>query len=721
MTESSMAGPIQLNPAQQEVAGRVIAALAGPDARLRPDQETAVAALATPGARALVVQATGWGKSAVYWAATAVIRQAGAGNAASGPNPTGGGPTLIVSPLLSLMRDQVAAATRAGLRAATLNSSNVDDWAAIEHDLTAGELDVLLVSPERLANPGFGRRVLDTLAGRLGLVVIDEAHAISDWGHDFRPDYRRVADVLQRLNPQTSVLATTATANERVTHDVAQQLQSGGGTETLVLRGPLARKSLHLNVIDGLSPIERYGWVADQLPSLPGSGIVYVLTVADADRLVTAIRAVHGDDYPVAAYTGQLPPDERHRLEDDLLANRVKALVATSALGMGFDKPDLGFVVHVGAPPSPVSYYQQVGRAGRALDEAVVVLLASAMDEAVWEYFATATIPDPQRMERLLSAMAAEDRPVSVPQLEALTGMRRTRVELMCKQLAVDGAVERTADGWVRTGQGWSYDAEHYAGVLAVRRREADIMRRYIGGRDCLMKLLTQALDDPRAADCGRCSVCRRALTPPLTETVPREALGTVSAALRRQAQVLEPRKMWPGGVFGTRGRIPAGQLAETGRVLAFADAPQWEDTLRAIRGSGDAAAREQAWDELTRAAVEVLAQWGRAGIRPELICGLDLGTGMATELAARLRAVGRRGGGDYPVQPGPGPGRDANGAAEAAHWRDRLGEPPAGTGESVLLVVDETSSTWPIALAAAALREAGAGPVLPLLIHQSV
>lgn len=701
-----MTDAVALTDAQRPVADRVITALAGPDARLRPDQETAVATLATPGARALVVQATGWGKSAVYWAATAVIRAAG------------GGPTLIVSPLLSLMRDQVAAATRGGLRAATLNSSNVDAWSAIETDLVSGDLDVLLVSPERLANPGFGRRVLDTLAGRLGLVVIDEAHAISDWGHDFRPDYRRVADVLQRLNPQTSVLATTATANQRVTDDVAKQL---GGAATLILRGPLARKSLHLNVIDGLSPIERYGWVTDQLPELPGSGIVYVLTVADAERLVTAVKAVHGPDFPVAAYTGQLPADERHRLEDDLLANRVKALIATSALGMGFDKPDLGFVVHVGAPPSPVSYYQQVGRAGRALDEAVVVLLASGMDEAVWEYFATATIPDPQRMDRLLAAFADSDGPVTVPQLEALTGMRRTRVELMCKQLAVDGAVDRVVDGWTLTGHPWSFDAEHYDGVLAVRRREADIMRDYIGGRACLMRLLTQALDDPGAEDCGRCSVCLGTLTTGLRGDVPREILGTVSAALRRNSQILEPRKMWPGGAFGTRGRIRPELLAEPGRILAFADAPQWADTLRALR-SGPGPAGEDARQELTDAAVAVLADWGRDGIRPELICALDLGTGLATDLAERLRTIGRRApSDDFPVNPGPGPGRDANGAAEAVYWRDRLGPAPAAGGASVLLVIDETTSTWPITLAAAALREAGAGRVLPLLIHQRV
>ncbi|HTI34390.1 MAG TPA: DEAD/DEAH box helicase, partial [Miltoncostaea sp.] len=345
-----------LTGARRATAEGVIASVAGAGATLRDDQATAVGALCAPGARVLVVQATGWGKSAVYWAATAVRRSEGAG------------PTLVISPLLSLMRDQVAAAERAGLRAATLNSSNVDDWEPVEAALLRGGLDVVLVSPERLANPGFGGRVLDAVAGRLGLLVIDEAHAISDWGHDFRPDYRRIASTVERLDPTTPVLATTATANARVTEDVAAQL----GADTLVLRGPLARRSLQLAVIDGLSPLERFAWVVEHLPALPGSGIVYTLTKADAERLTAAIQGRHGDAVPVASYTGDTP--DREEREADLLANRLKALVATSALGMGYDKPDLGFCVHVGAPPSPVSYYQQVGRAGRGIDRAPVVL-----------------------------------------------------------------------------------------------------------------------------------------------------------------------------------------------------------------------------------------------------------------------------------------------------------------------------------------------------------
>ena len=318
---------------------------------------------------------------------------------------------------------------------------------------------MLLVSPERLANPGFGRRVLDGLAGRLGLVVIDEAHAVSDWGHDFRPDYRRVSDVLQRLNPETPVLATTATANERVTDDVAHQLGArradhrrwccAGSWPGPASSSPWSTGSRRWSATPGWSTTCR---------GCPGSGIVYTLTVADAERLAAAVAEVHGPDVPVAAYTGQLEPARREELEDALRDNRLKALIATSALGMGYDKPDLGFVVHVGAPPSPVSYYQQVGRAGRAIEHAHAVLLPSDADAGVWDYFATATIPQPDQVNRVLAVLSTEE-PLSVAAVEAQSGVRRGRVELMLKQLAVDDVVARIEGGWLATGKPWEYDA----------------------------------------------------------------------------------------------------------------------------------------------------------------------------------------------------------------------------------------------------------------------
>jgi ATP-dependent DNA helicase RecQ len=699
---------LTLTEARALIADGVIQAIAGEGARLRADQQTAVAALCEPAARVLVVQATGWGKSAVYWAATAIRRSEGAG------------PTLVVSPLLSLMRDQVAAASRAGLRAATLNSNNIDEWSSIEHDLTSGAIDVLLVSPERLANPGFGRRVLDGLAGHIGLLVIDEAHAVSDWGHDFRPDYRRVSDVLQQLNPKTPVLATTATANERVTADVAQQL----GESTLVLRGPLARSSLQLAVVDALSPLDRFAWVVDHLPKLPGSGIVYTLTVADAQRLAAVVQEVHGRDVPVAAYTGQLEAGERESLEDALRANQLKALIATSALGMGYDKPDLGFVVHVGSPPSPVSYYQQVGRAGRGIDHAVVALLPSAADSGVWDYFATATIPVPENVQRLLRGLDGygPDQPASVPALEAETGLRRTRVELMLKQLAVDGVVERVERGWVRTGAEWSFDAEHYDGIVSVRRREADIMRAYTRGERCLMQLLQESLDDPSAEPCGRCSVCLGELPDPLHERPEPDTVATITRLLRGEVHVLEPRKMWPGGAFGARGKIPAGLGAEPGRIIVYADAPEWREVLQSVF-SGPVT--DDAVEALTSGAVAALSRWrGSWSTRPEVVVGLPAAGNheLTTTIANHLATVGHLDRADLTVDRS-GYTDDLSSAEEARVWRDGISvdgpTAQAIAGRPVLLVTDATSSQWPITVAAAKLREAGASAVLPLLVHK--
>lgn len=701
-------GDIKLSDDRAATAAGLIRAIAGDGASLRADQETAVAALCEPNARVLVVQATGWGKSAVYWAATAIRRSEGAG------------PTLVVSPLLSLMRDQVGAAGRAGLRAATLNSSNVDDWSGIESELRSGAIDVLLVSPERLANPGFGRRVLDALAGQIGLLVIDEAHAVSDWGHDFRPDYRRVSDVLQKLNPETPVLATTATANARVTDDVAHQL----GESTLVLRGPLARSSLQLSVVDKLSPLDRFAWVVDHLPKLPGSGIVYTLTVADAQRLSAAIQEVHGAAVPVAAYTGQLEAGERERLEDALRGNELKALVATSALGMGYDKPDLGFVVHVGSPPSPVSYYQQVGRAGRGIDHAVVALLPSDADAGVWDYFATATIPVPEQVNRLLRGLEAyaPDQPATVPSLEAETGLRRGRVELMLKQLAVDGAVERVERGWVRTATDWTFDAAHYDGIVSVRRREADIMRAYTRGERCLMQLLQESLDDPSAERCGRCSVCLGLLPDPLSAQPEPETVEAITRMLRGETHVLEPRKMWPGGAFGAKGKIPPALSAEPGRSIVYADAPEWREVIRSVFSSTPDAA---SLDALKAGCVAALSRWRDAwSRRPEVVVTLPAAghRQLVTEIANHLAEIGRLERAELTVD-GSAFADDLSSAEEAKVWRDGISVDPSTaqsiTDRSVLLVVDASSSQWPITVAAAKLRESGAAAVLPLLIHR--
>jgi ATP-dependent DNA helicase, RecQ family len=362
---------------------------------------TAIHALVALRKRALVVQRTGWGKSAVYFVATALLREAGAG------------PTVIVSPLLALMRNQIDAAQRAGIRAVTVNSSNTADWERTYDAVDAGEVDVLLVSPERLNNPDFRDRVLPRLTASAGMLVVDEAHCVSDWGHDFRPDYRRLRALIAELPSGIPVLATTATANDRVVTDVTEQLGLAAGNP-LVLRGSLDRESLRLSVVALPSAAQRLGWLAAQLDALPGAGIVYTLTIAAAEEVAEFLRE---RGYPVASYTGKTDPAERLAAEGDLLANRVKALVATSALGMGFDKPDLGFVVHLGAPASPVAYYQQIGRAGRAVERAEVVLLPGREDRDIWAYFASLAFPPEPLVRQTLRVLGPQHsrRPRSRP------------------------------------------------------------------------------------------------------------------------------------------------------------------------------------------------------------------------------------------------------------------------------------------------------------------
>ena len=507
-----------------------------PSADFHPGQFEAVSALVEGHRRALVVQRTGWGKSAVYFLSALLMRAQGYG------------PTLIISPLLALMRDQVSAAQRAGVRAAAISSANPTEWAEISSALDRGEVDVLLVSPERLNNPRFRDEQLPQLMDRLGLLVVDEAHCISDWGHDFRPDYRRIKDMLAQLPDSVAVLATTATANERVIEDVREQLGvgSGYGGEVFTLRGPLSRASLRLGVLRLPSTSARLAWLLAHLDELPGSGIIYALTIGAAEDTAQALTDA---GHRVAAYTGRTDAAEREDLEAALKDNQVKALVATSALGMGFDKPDLGFVVHLGAPSSPVAYYQQVGRAGRATDTADVLLLPGREDRDIWEYFATASMPTEEKATAVLTALAEHGGPLSVAALEPRVNIKRSPLELLLKVLAVDGAVERVGGGWQSTGRPWHYDAPRYDRVGRAREAEQRAMLDYQVTDGCRMQFLTRQLDDPSGEPCGRCDVCAGPWYP--TDVDP-EVLGDA-------AQVGALPRTGPGGdrpVVDAQGRV---------------------------------------------------------------------------------------------------------------------------------------------------------------------
>jgi ATP-dependent DNA helicase RecQ len=496
--------------------------LAGDDALLRDDQWTAIEALVRDRRRALVVQRTGWGKSAVYFVATALLRKAGAG------------PTVIVSPLLALMRNQVVAAQRAGINAVTVNSSNVEEWKDVYADVQAGAVDVLLVSPERLNNPGFRDAVLPELAATAGLVVVDEAHCISDWGHDFRPDYRRIGRVLPRLGDDVSVLATTATANDAVVRDVVDQL--GGSVE--VLRGPLSRASLRLQSIHLPSEHERMAWLAQQLPNMHGSGIVYVLTKAHAKRVAGFLRSrgIDAEHYTGGGTPGGAEDERKLDLERRLLANDIKAIVATPALGMGFDKPDLAFVVHFQLPQSLIHYYQQVGRAGRAVDDAYGVLLHGDGDRRITDYFIAQSFPPVGAYESVLNGLRlAAPSGMSVTALAKAIGVGRALTEQVLGQLAVEGdpPVVKRGGTWSWTGADFRLDEGRKAELVVRRHAEYERMLQYTRGERCLMAYIANELDDPHAVDCGRCAVCAGG---PLLAERPEPELVELAAEYRESA-----------------------------------------------------------------------------------------------------------------------------------------------------------------------------------------
>ncbi|WP_093697735.1 RecQ family ATP-dependent DNA helicase [Streptomyces sp. 2231.1] len=705
-------------------ADTVLARLVGDDtgaARLREDQWRAIEALVADRRRALVVQRTGWGKSAVYFVATSLLRASGSG------------PTVIVSPLLALMRNQVEAAARAGIHARTINSANTEEWEAVQGEIAAGEVDVLLVSPERLNNPDFRDQVLPKLSAATGLLVVDEAHCISDWGHDFRPDYRRLRTMLGDLPPGVPVLATTATANARVTADVAEQLGTGGTSDALVLRGPLDRESLSLGVLRLPDAAHRMAWLADHLDDLPGSGIVYTLTVAAAEE-VTAFLRQRG--HVVASYTGKTENAERQQAEDDLIANRVKALVATSALGMGFDKPDLGFVIHLGSPSSPIAYYQQVGRAGRGVEHAEVLLLPGREDEAIWEYFASLAFPSEDLVRRTLDVLSQAGKPLSLPALEPLVELRRSRLETMLKVLDVDGAVHRVKGGWVATGQPWSYDAERYDWVARQRTAEQQAMRSYASTDECRMEFLQRQLDDEGAKPCGRCDNCAG---PRFTADMSTAALDAARSDLGRAGVEVEPRRMWPTGLsavgISLKGRIPAGEQASSGRALGRLSDIGWGNRLRPL--FAPQAPDAPVPDDVARAVVDVLADWARgpggwapgapeAQTRPAGVVTIASRTRpqLIHSLGSRIAEIGRLpllGSieclGDAPRMPRSNSAQRLKALDGALTVPPSLASALADAPGPVLLVDDFTETGWTLAVAARLLRRSGATGVLPLVL----
>jgi ATP-dependent DNA helicase RecQ len=669
----------------------------GEEAEFRPGQLEAITVLVEGRGRVLLVERTGWGKSLVYFLSTRLLRDAGLG------------PTILISPLLSLMRDQMRMAEAIGVRSKTINSENRADWDAVDEALLADAVDLLLVSPERLSNQRFRENTLALIQRAIGMFVVDEAHCISDWGHDFRPDYRRIEALVAQLPDNVPFLATTATANDRVVADIEAQL----GPNLTTIRGSLARDSLRLQAIELGDQAERLAWLAEQLETLPGSGIIYCLTIADCNRVAGWLEQ---RGYEVAPYYGPMGADERAGLEDALRNNQVKALVSTVALGMGFDKPDLGFIVHFQRPGSVVTYYQQIGRAGRAVESADVVLLVGREDDEIERYFIHGAFPPEEDMRDVIALLEASDG-MKVTELEDAVNLSKGRIEQALRILQLEDAVFNDGSKFVRSANPWSPDSERIAGVTEQRERELERMRDYQRGESCLMEFLRRELDDPEAAPCGRCAFCAGDFIS--REPDPELVLEAVKY-LRRAYRVIDARKQWPqGGVDGRRGRIAEELRPEEGRALSVYGDAGWGRLVRQAK-YGD----ERFDEELVEAAAELVEEVWSPEPTPEWVTAMpSLRTEIVGDFARRLAE--RLG---LPFRPALVKVRDtpAQKGMENSHQqlRNVIGAFEVDASElqtgPVLLVDDVVDSRWSLTECARLLRAAGSGPVFPLALADS-
>lgn len=683
--------PEEIERAIKRRALALLAAIAGEEAQFRPGQWEAIREVVAYRRRVLVVQRTGWGKSAVYLIATSLLRGAGAG------------PTVIVSPLLALMRNQIEMGERAGVFAATINSTNRDDWDLIEEAISDGRVDILLISPERLNNPRFREEILGDLVARMGMLVVDEAHCISDWGHDFRPDYRRLSRVVELLPPNVPVLGTTATANDRVVGDVVSQL----GDPLLVIRGPLDRDGLALQVFEMPHYADRLAWLVRTIPSLPGSGIVYCLTVRDAERVG---RWLVQNRIVAATYTGRSEEADRLRIEQRLSSGGLKVVVATSALGMGYDNPLIEFVVHFQAPGSPIAYYQQVGRAGRAVTRSVGVLLSGEEDGTIQDYFISTAFPSEEDTSRVLEALAQQSR--TLTELEAVVNTQRSRMSTLLKVLEVEGAVYREGSVWFRSGRRWTYPTDRVRAVTEARRREQAAMRDYLSTDTCLMQYLRSELDDPTAGACGQCTNCVGG--PSLPASIDEGLRRAAMVFLRRSWIPIPPRKMWPPHLSGPSLRTHG---LEPGRALC-----RWGDPGYGAMVAAGKYNTGRFADELVAATVEMVRSWA-PDPAPTWVCSVpnrsepSIVADFAARLARQLRLPYR------PVIERVRAAQPQKGMENSYQQvRNQLGslrvlDCPLGP---VLLVDDLVDSRWTFTVVGALLREVGVTAVYPCALADS-
>ncbi|MFF2484743.1 RecQ family ATP-dependent DNA helicase [Paenibacillus sp. NPDC058071] len=643
------------------------------------------------GGRTLVVQKTGWGKSLVYFLSTRMMRDDGAG------------PTIVISPLLSLMRNQMQSADRLGLRAATIDSSlNAQDLAEIEEDLSQGNIDVLFVSPERLANEHFMEETIPMIRGGIGMLVIDEAHCVSDWGHDFRPDYRRISRIVRALPSKVPVLATTATANNRVVEDIQEQL---GSME--VIRGPLARESLHIQTIVMPKKAVRLAWLENNINNFPGSGIVYCSTISDCELVARWLRS---RGISAEHYTGRLSKEERISREDSLLQNEVKVLVANIALGMGFDKEDVGFVIHFQIPNSLLTYYQQIGRAGRNLDRAYIVLLHGEEDESIQQYFIRHAFPASEDTLEIVELLESEDS-LTVNEICSRLNLAEATIKDCLKLLEIDSLVVKSGSKYSRTINPFQLQNARISNVIANKERELERMKDFVYTKDCLMKFVIRELDDPATNNCGTCSNCNGEF---INANVREEVVVDAEIFLQRNFFHIEPRKQW-----ASRARIPVNYQCDPGFALSRYSDSGWGRLVR--KGKYEDNCFD---DQLAIASADALRNWidNNYGEEDFIVASIpslrrpSLVSNFANKVASHLNLPYV----DLLTKTSTRPEQKLmnNSQMQEQNVRDSIEVNKSNyVGYSVILIDDMVDSRWTFTVAGYLLRESGYGTILPFAL----
>lgn len=671
----------------------------GETAEFRDGQREAIQGV-LDGKRMLVVQKTGWGKSLVYFLATKIIRRRSRGV------------TLIISPLLALMNNQIAAADKLGLHVETINSENIDDWEAIHEELENGCIDALIISPERLANDRFKELLAEDIL-QIGLFVVDEAHCISDWGHDFRPDYRRIVDIIQTLPSYIPVLATTATANDRVVEDIKRQL----GEDLLVSRGSLMRESLEIQAVKLKTREERLAWITDHMKELPGTGLIYCLTVSDCQLVHKWLQA---NNIASKCYYADIEADGTEKKADIVSAfmeNRIKVLVATVAFGMGFDKPDIGFVIHFQKPGNLVAYYQQIGRAGRGIDRAIAILMQGEEDDRINNYFIDTAFPTEDLMVEIMKAIRENPDPgLKEADLERMINMKPTKIKACVKYLTVEKAIYREGSYYRPTARLWEPDMEKSRRITEIRRNELRQINDFANSNKCYMEYIAEVLDDSHACSCGRCANCLGRQI--ISGKVQQDTLIRAQRFMKQDYNVIQPRRQWPLGVYvDGRNRIQPEFCCEEGRVLSNYGSAGWGQLI--IQGKY----RDNHFDDqLVEASAELLTdfveeneiEWVTAIPslrRPELV------PGFAQRLAERLElpyveAIEKVE--DTICQKELNTSFHQHQNAEASFGVKRALE------GNVLLVDDMVDSKWTFTVCGYKLREQGSGKVYPFALANS-